>query len=234
MTMNLRPLPGDTPAEIAIQAANDRGGRLTAIVSAIALTFSAYSLWDSSLKAPDLKAFVPPTIQYASPYNNTNFEVFAVPVTLVNEGGRTGTVLSIDLEATNVKTGATKRFHSSDFGRWSMERTRKNEYQPFAPISLAAKAARTETVLFYPKTDKEKPDQLVATEPGQYKFKLILDEAAVEDFGVLDRLWRRQPASVSFLMELRNYDARAFTAGTLAMHSVSGRSANSGAEESKK
>ncbi len=76
-----RPQLGDTPNDITIQAAAGDGGRLTAIVSAIALLFSAYSLWDSSLKAPDLKVFVPPVIQYSSPYNNSNFEVFAIPIT---------------------------------------------------------------------------------------------------------------------------------------------------------
>jgi hypothetical protein len=228
MAVPVRPQPGDSPNDIAIYAAANSGGRLTAIVSAIALLFSAYSLWDSSLKAPDLKVFVPPLIQYASPYNNTNFEVFAIPVTIINDGGRSGTILSIDLEATNVKTGMTKRFYSADLGRWTMERTRTGAYQAFAPISLAGKASRTETVLFYPKTDKEKPDQLVDTEPGQYRFKLILDEAEIDDFGPLDRVWPRSPASVRFQMELRHYDARAFNAGTLPLHSITGRSAKSG------
>lgn len=230
MASKPRSLPGDGPNDLAIQTAANSGGRLTAIVSAVALLFSAYSLWDSSLKAPDLKVFVPPLIQYASPYNNSNFEVFAIPVTIINEGGRSGTVLSVDLEATNVKTGATKRFYSADFGRWTTDKTRMNANNPFAPIALAGKASRTETILFYPKSDKEKPDQLVANEAGAYRFKLILDEADIDDFGILDRIWRRGPTSVSFQMELRTYDARAFTtgSGTLPLHSTTGKSAKSG------
>jgi hypothetical protein len=230
MTTNPHSLPGDGPNDVAISTAANSGGRLTAVVSAVALVFSAYSLWDGSLKAPDLKVFVPPLIQYASPYNNSNFEVFAIPVTLINEGGRSGTVLSVELEVTHVKTGATKRFYSADFGRWSTDKTRMATNNPFAPISLTGKAARTETILFYPKSEKEKPDQLVATEPAEYRFKLILDEADVDDFGVLDRIWRKRVTSVSFDMELRNYDARAFTngPGTLPLHSVTGKSAKSG------
>ena len=193
-------------------------------------------MWDSSLKAPDLKVFVPPLIQYASPYQNSNFEVFAIPVTIVNDGGRTGTVLSVELEATSAKTGATKRFYSADFGRWTTDKTRMNANNPFAPISLPGRASRTETILFYPKSDKEKPDQLVATEPGDYRFRLILDEAEVDDFGYLDRMWPHKPATVSFAMELRYYDARAFTsgAGTLPMHSKTGRSARSGDDSAPK
>ncbi len=230
MARNLHPLPGDGPNDVAISTAANSGGQLTAVVSAVALVFSAYSLWDGALKAPDLKVFVPPLIQYASPFNNSNFEVFAIPVALINDGGRSGTVLSVELEATHVKTSATKRFYSAEFGRWTTDKTRMAANNPFAPVSLAGKGTRTETILFYPKSDKEKPDQLVATEPGTYRFKLILDEADVDDFGILDRIWRRRATSVSFEMELRNYDARAFTngPGTLPLHSVTGKSAKSG------
>lgn len=219
MASTLHKSTGDSPADIAIHSSHGEGGRLTAIVSAIALLLSGFNFWDSTLKQPDLKVYVPPIIQYASPYNNTNFEVFAVPVTLINDGGRSGTVLSIELEATNVKTGDTKRFYAADFGRWSMERTRASAYQPFAPIALAGKASRTETVLFYTKSDKEKPAQLV-TEPGRFRFKLTLDEAEVSDFGIVDRYFRGGPGTATFEMELRNYDARAFQNGTLALHRV--------------
>lgn len=233
MALSPRPQLGDGPNEIAILAAAGHGGRITAIVSAIALLFSAYSLWDSSLKQPDLKVFVPPVIQYSSPYNNSNFEVFAIPVTVINEGGRTGTVLSIELEVANAKGGETKRFYAADFGRWTMEKTRTGAYQPFAPISLAGKVSRTETLLFYPKSDKEKPAQLV-TEPGQFRFKLILDEAETDEFGPLDRLWPRKPATVGFEMELRYFDARAFQNGTLPLHSLTGKSSRSGEEAAPK
>lgn len=222
--------PGSSPNEIAIDAARSgAGGRITALVSALALAFSGYSLWDSSLKAPDIKVFVPPQAQYGSPYQNSNFEVFAIPMTLLNDGGRSGTILSIGLEATSVKTGETKRFISSEFGRWSAERNRASASQPFAPIALAGKASRTETVLFFPRSDEEKPLQIVGTERGQYRFRLVLDEAEVDDLGPLDRLWKRGPTAVSFEMELRYYDARAFTSGsgTLPLHSTTGRSAKS-------
>jgi hypothetical protein len=214
---------GETPSQVAIDAASHSsgGGHVTAVVSALALLFSGYSLWDSTLKGPDVKVFVPPVIQYASPYNNTNFEVIAVPVTFTNDGGRTGTVLSIELEVMNPKTKAMKHFYSADFGRWTMEKTRANSYEPFAPISLAGKASRTETVLFYTKGPDEKPEQLIA-EPGVYQFKMILDEAAAGGFGA------REPAQLTFAMELRFYDARAFQNGTLPMYSTTGRSTKSG------
>jgi hypothetical protein len=227
--LNIRRRLEDDPAEIAIDAANhgsNAGGRFTAAISALALVFSGYSLWDSSLKAPELKVFVPPVTQYSSPYQNSNFEVIAVPMTLLNDGGRTGTVLSMELEATNPKTKETKHFYAADFGRWTMDKARANAFEPFAPIPLAGKASRTETVLFYPKTPEEKPEQLIH-EPGVFGFKLIVDEARASDFGFLDRLWPKKPIEVAYNSELRFYDARSFQNGTIALYSTTGRSVKS-------
>ncbi|MBA2125982.1 hypothetical protein DLM45_07060 [Hyphomicrobium methylovorum] len=222
---------GNEPSDVAIETVAHRGdGVFTILISALALLFSGYSLWESSLKAPALEVFVPPVIHYTSPYNNTNFEVIQVPVTILNDGGRTGTVLSMRLEATNTKTKEKKNFYAADFGRWSMEKTRNLSYEPFAPMPLAGKASRTETILFYTKGPEEKPDQLIR-EPGTYHFRLILDEATSEGFGFLDRFGVRGPAEVSFDMDLREYDARAFQVGTLPLYSTSGQSAKSTNQE---
>ena len=152
--------------------------------------------------------------------------MIAVPVTFVNDGGRTGTVLSMDLEVTGPKSKEVKHFYAADFGRWTMEKTRNSSYEPFAPISLAGKASRTETVLFYTKSPTEKPEQLI-TEPGIYNFTLKLDEADVNDWGLLDKVLQHDPTELSFAMELRVYDARAFQNGTLPMYSTTGRSSKS-------
>ncbi len=214
-------------SDLAIDlAGRDHGGKVTAVVSALALLFSGYSLWDSSLKSPEIQAFVPPVIQYAAPYNN-NFEIFAIPVTLTNGGGRTGTVLSMSLSATNLKTNETKRFYAADFGRWTMEKARAMAFEPFAPISLAGKESRTETVLFYTLTPTEKPDQLL-NEPGQVRFHLTLDEAEPPGSGPLSWLTARgAPTTVTFESELRYFDARAFQTGTLPLYSLNGKSIGS-------
>ena len=203
------------------------GNRIAAVVSAIALAFSAYSLWDTSLKQPDLRVFVPPVIQYASPYQNTNFEVIAIPVTITNEGARTGTVLSIELAVTDPRTRETKLFYAADLGRWTMERTRTGAYQPFAPLSMAGRSSRTETVLFYTRGEEQKPSQMIR-EVGTYLFKLRLEEAEVDDFGWFDRISPRKPAEVGFERRLLAYDARAFNSGTLPLYAVDWKSAISG------
>jgi hypothetical protein len=203
------------------------GRSFSAVISALALVFSGYSLWDSSLKAPDLQVFVPPVIQFSAPYNNSNFEVIEVPITLLNDGGRTGTVLSMELEVTNEKSKEQKHFYAANFGRWNMEKARSLAFDAFAPIPLPGKASKTETVLFFTDGPKQKPDQLIR-EPGIYNFRLVLDKAEVRDFGPLDGLFHHGPAQVTFSMELRDYDARAFTVGTLPLYSTTGRSAKGG------
>jgi hypothetical protein len=82
-------------------------------------------------------------------------------------------------------------------------------------------------VLFYTNGPKQKPEQIIR-EPGPHQFKLTLDEAEVNDFGPLDKIFRSGPAQVSFTMELRDYDARAFQTGTLPLYSTTGRSARGG------
>jgi hypothetical protein len=228
MSKDQRELAGGGSETGASETSGHSRGVLSAVISVLALVFSGYSLWDSSLKAPDIKVFVPPVIQFSAPYNNSNFEAIEVPVTLLNDGGRTGTILSMDLEVTNPKTGETKRFYAADLGRWTMEKARANGFDPFAPIPLSGKASKTETVLFYTNGPAQKPDQLIR-EPGTYNFRLVLDEADVNDFGPLDHVFQRGPSQVAFSMELRDYDARAFQTGTLPLYSTSGRSAKGGA-----
>src|SRR5882724_12887501 len=180
-------------------------GWVSAAFSAAALLFSAYSLWESRLKQSDLRVFVPSVIEYSAPYQNNNFEAIMIPVTISNEGARTGTVLSLELDVTDSKTNQTKRFYAANFGRWTMERTRSGAYQAFAPIALAGYSSRTETVQFYTRGEEEQPPQIIR-ETQPYRFTITLRDVADD---------RRTPATISFERELRHYDARAFTNGTL-------------------
>jgi hypothetical protein len=192
------------------------GGTITAVASALALLFSAYSLYETSVRRPDLRAFVPPVIRYSSPYNNSNFEVFEVPVTFLNLGARAGTVLSMDLEVENPRQKTKKLFYSADFGRWTMDNANHYNFRPFAPISLPGKASTSESVLFYARAD-ETVEQ-VGADKGLYKFKLTLNTVFPEDLGVVDRFWLIKPAPVNFEMEMPEIDHRVFTQGTLPLH----------------
>jgi hypothetical protein len=100
----------DEAIAIESAAAHSRGGgRISVMISAVALALSVNSLWERTLKQADLHVFVPPVLQYSAPYQNSNFEMIAIPVTPTNDGAQTGTVLSMELAVTDPRTIATKR-----------------------------------------------------------------------------------------------------------------------------
>ena len=215
---------GDVPLDAAdITTDNARqfsGGLGATLLSAVAVIFSGYSLWDTALKSPDLHIYVPRVIYYAAPYTNTNFEMIQVPVTITNEGAQTGTVLHLDLAVTDPRTKQTKHFYAAETGVWSMERTRTRSYTGFAPLSLAGRESRTESILFYTRGDDEKPEQIIR-EVGPYEFTLTAT-LAKETGGlnaIIDNAEETKPISVTFERMLPFYDARSFENGTIFMPS---------------
>lgn len=215
---------GDVPRDAAdITTDNARqfsGGLGATLLSAVAVIFSGYSLWDTALKSADLRVYVPRVIYYAAPYTNTNFEMIQVPVTITNEGAQTGTVLHLDLAVTDPRTKQTKHFYAAETGVWSMERTRTRSYTGFAPLSLAGRESRTESILFYTRGDDERPEQIIR-EVGPYEFTLTATLA--KETGGLGTLVGKaeetKPISVTFERMLPFYDARSFENGTIFMPS---------------
>jgi hypothetical protein len=201
------------------------GGVVTAIISLLAVIFSAYSLYDTSVRRPDIRAFVPPVIRYSSPENNSNFEVFEVPVTLVNLGAREGTVLSMDLKVVSPRTHNSKLFYSADFGRWTMDNARAGNFRAFSPMSVAGKASASETILFFSRD--EEAVQQIAEDQGPYEFMLTLNTAFPHDLGVLDTLWLKPPPPVTFTMQMPEIDHRVFNTGTLPLHAPDWKAAQS-------
>jgi hypothetical protein len=184
------------------------------VFSGVAVAMSMYSLWRTSLQRADLRVFVAPLIRYASPYQNSIFEVFEIPLTVINEGAQTGTILSFDLEVTNAQNGASKHFYSAGLGPWSL--ARKGEgLTPFTPVSLTGRSSQSETILFYARNDS-RVMQIVEA-PTQYRFA-ITPQAAQRP-----ALLRRRPKPLMFEMTLPYLDHRAFTSGggTLPMHNAS-------------
>ena len=215
---------GDVPRDAAdITTDNARqfsGGLGATLLSAVAVIFSGYSLWDTALKSADLRVYVPRVIYYAAPYTNTNFEMIQVPVTITNEGAQTGTVLHLDLAVTDPRTKQTKHFYAAETGVWSMERTRTRSYTGFAPLSLAGRESRTESILFYTRGDDERPEQIIR-EVGPYEFTLTATLA--KETGGLGTLVGKaeetKPIYVTFERMLPFYDARSFENGTIFMPS---------------
>ena len=96
------------------------GGRIAAVISAIALVFSAYSLWETSLKQADVSVYVTGVVSYGRDTSDSTdvqpsggFEVLAVPVTIANGGARDAPILALHLDVSNPKTGLTARFEAT-------------------------------------------------------------------------------------------------------------------------
>jgi hypothetical protein len=182
------------------------GGITAELFSGIAVAVSGYSLWRTTLRKPVLRAFVPPVMRYASPYQNSIFEVFEIPLTVVNEGALTGTVLSLNLKVTNPR-GISKDFYSAGLGSWSMGKARGEGLAPFTPVSLPGRTSHSAVILFYAREDSSVPQ--IIEDAGLYTFAVTLLTAHAGE---------SQP--LEFEMKLPYMDHRAFTtgSGSLPLH----------------
>jgi hypothetical protein len=218
MTTTLAPArPLEDGASANVAEVGGHGGRFATILSALALAFSGLSFYESVLKSADLEVFVPPVIHYARDQGG-DVEVFAIPVTISNEGARTGTVLSMELEVENLKTDAEpkrKRYYGAYLGEHPREATAAN--RAFAPLSIAGRATFTDTVRFYP-AGNALPK--LAGEAGDYRLTLTLNTAAAKDPDIIDRTWRKEPSPLTFQMQLPWISEQhlGFRRAAIAMH----------------
>ncbi len=197
----------------------DFTGVTAEIFSGVAVVVSGYSLWHTALRGAELRVFVPPLIRYASPYQNSIFEVFEIPLTVLNEGARTGTVLSLHLEVTDLQSGAAKHFYSAGLGPWILAKVRDEGTAPFSPIPLAGRASHAATVLFFPREDSQV--RQIVESVGRYRFAIW---AVTPQSGA-----NGKAKPLVFDMVLPYLDHRAFTsgAGTIALHSPDWQTAGS-------
>src|SRR5262245_1023323 len=191
---------------------------LSDIVSAAAFAVSAFSLYQTTLKRASLKVFVSPVIRYASPYQNSNFEAFAVPVTVTNQGARTGTIVSMDLQVRAPDRNGRKRCYRADIRKWTSEKNRRAGFRPFAPTVPPGRNSHTETILFHARRDE--PVMQIIDKEGPYEFMLTLQTTLEEGLGFFGRLRQKPPRPLMFEMVLPVLDHRAFTSGsgTLPLH----------------
>ena len=126
----------------------ERGGRwsgigagLATLVSIIALAFSAFSFYETVLKQAMLRFYTPPLIYM---YREGFRDVFAIPVTISNDGAQRGTILSFDLNVKHLGTGEEMSFQNLHFGA-----SPKGDKRLFTPITVAGRSSFTEVVLFH-------------------------------------------------------------------------------------
>jgi hypothetical protein len=172
--------------------------------------FSAYSLYESVLRAPQLAMFVAPRIDYTDPDRPEAVrEVFIMPVTVANDGARPATVLAINLEVVNLKTKQSKLFYAARLGSWG-----EAPLRPFAPVVLAGRATYSQALQFEPRAG-EAVARILEAEPGSYTFRLTLDVAAAGQGGAPAH---SGGAMLQFEMQTGQIDYRFFQGtGTMAM-----------------
>lgn len=188
---------GDGSGPALIVERGSHGGLFATLLSGVALVFSGFSYYDSSMKTAELTVFVPPMIHYA---RDREAEVFNIPITITNDGARTGTVLMMELDVQNLNSGAeTKlaKFHSAYLGDYPRDDTAVS--RSFAPLSIPGHGTFTETVRFYP-MDFSQP--YVVDDKGDYRFTLKLVTAKLQAPDFVTRHWLADPEPLTFDLTL--------------------------------
>lgn len=118
------------------------GAGLATFVSIIALVFSAFSFYETVLKAASLRFYQPPLIYM---YRESYRDVFAIPITISNDGAQRGTILSFDLEIEHTGTGKKQQFQNLHFGTSH----KAADKRLFVPITVAGRSSFSDVVLFH-------------------------------------------------------------------------------------
>jgi hypothetical protein len=212
-----RPAVPDTNEVASNAAAHSGGSRLTSVLTAIAVVFSGYSLWETSLKQADLRMYVTGIVSYLRDTASDEylqpqggFEVLAVPVTISNGGARDGAVLSLQLDVKNASTGLTARFegtYTAD-ATYFVATAAKRPKTPLSALVIAGRSSWTGTVLFYPISYSNgkalTPVRKVAAFNDQLRNKYATQMGGASSISVLrDRL-----PNLPELAELDAYEAK--------------------------
>jgi hypothetical protein len=118
------------------------GAALATLVSIVALAFSGFSFYETVLKEASLRFYSPPLITM---FREGYRDVFALPVTISNDGAQRGTILSFDLEVTHRGTGQKMSFQNLYYGTSPKD----GEKKVFVPISIAGRSTFTGVVMFH-------------------------------------------------------------------------------------
>ncbi|MBI1650346.1 hypothetical protein [Hyphomicrobium sulfonivorans] len=192
MTTTDRAVQRDEQSRANLTAAMGYGGWQATILSAFALALSAYSLYETSFKTAEIEVFIPPVIQYARD-GGGDTELFSIPITVTNSGARTGTILSLQLTAENLKTNQKKQFYSAFLGEHQVNADAPN--RSFAPLSIAGRETFSDTIRFYPDGDVFPK---VIDDAGDVRFTLNLVTAQARRPDFIDKLFTNAVEPVVF------------------------------------
>lgn len=196
-----------------------KGNKLATLISAFAFAFSAVSFYETVLKQPKLSIHVPAVMHYGRD-GGGDTEVFAIPLTVTNDGAQSGTVLGLELAIDNPKAvgeGAkSKIFYGAYMGEHPKDANAIN--RAFAPITVAGRASFSDTVRFYPQGNVFPH---LITDTGNFKMTLTVKTVTPVEPSIIDRLFRSgepQPLTFERTLPFMSDQHLKFRRGTIAMH----------------
>jgi hypothetical protein len=138
---------------------------LAIIISVISFIISTVNVYVTNLKAPDLSMSIAPFIRQIVDNQSQN-EAFFIPVTLVNQGAKPGSLLSIELTVNYLPAGEQQVYYGQYFAQ---ENNSELLGSFFTPINLNGYSAVSRTICFYPQGRR---DGNFFSRTGTYEFTL--------------------------------------------------------------
>ena len=137
----------DQALDAATRPAHLEGGRWAVLISLVALIFSGISLYETILKQPRPVLHVAGVMHYArDPVGGA--DVFAVPMTITNQGARDAVITTLNLRVAAAKVAATPWRRRSPAPMWAAIRQRRTSRSRHC--RSPAHSSYTGVVLFYP------------------------------------------------------------------------------------
>jgi hypothetical protein len=180
--------------------------RAALVISLVSLAISGLSLYETVLRQPRLTIFTGCNWQYGRGPGSFD-EYFVVPVTVANDGARSGTVLAIEL--TMEKGGRAKAYT----GNFTVAGVDDKARQLFAPLAIAGHASATASIVFTQRTPAGAP---LFGEPGPYSATLKLRTAPGMSYRLIDWPFTGAPPDAHVKPLLQRLDIAAVLGGERA------------------
>jgi hypothetical protein len=147
---------------------------IAVVVSLISFVISAVTIYESSLKPPEMSFLIAPYVKQVVD-NQSHNEAFFIPLTVINRGAQPGTLFSFELNVTHVPSGEEQKF----FGQYFTADNSQSEIGAFfTPITLNGYSSEAVTVCFYPLGQRS--GNFFARK-GSYRFEVLGRAANVRD-----------------------------------------------------
>jgi hypothetical protein len=163
------------------------------VVAVVSLALSGVTLYVTVLDEPRLTIYAGCNWQYGRGPGSFD-EYFVVPVTIVNDGARGGTVLAVELV---VEKGGLAR---SFVGNFAVAGLNDEARRLFTPIAVAGHAAASSSIVFTERaqTNQTLFDLAKSAAPERFQATMKFRAAVPISYGFVDRLFANPPTDARF------------------------------------